>query len=602
MCAINGCNVKDEALVERMNAATRHRGPDATRIVSDRNLITLGFNRLAIIDLSEKAMQPMRDASGRFTIVFNGEIYNFKELKKELSEYPFQSESDTEVILAAWNRWGEAACSKLNGMFAFALWDKEEESLFLARDSAGVKPLYYYFDGTRLIFSSEIKGLLEAEIPRVINQEALHHYLRLMYVPAPLTMFQGVSKLLPGRLLKLAGSKLTIEEFRGAWQGIEAPQGEEEAAKLLRSTVHDAVARQMVSDRPIGLYLSGGVDSSVLASIASKIHPRIDTYSVGYDLEEGEEHEKFNADKELAKRTAAYFGTTHHEYDLSSEGALSLFKETVRYLDEPIGNATSISQMYLAREVKETATVVLSGDGGDELFGGYERYRLAHLAHMTSKFGGSALSVIPQLKKLGYTGVDRYEQLMFQKDSVAKILRGETNASDTKKVFEQYFSDSSEDIVTALMRADEHTWLVDEALMRADKMGMAGSVEVRVPFLDLDVRHFAHSLSRRHKVTVGSTKRLLKHAFRHDLPQEVLLEPKRGWFSPGAKWLRRDDFVEFAERVFSEEYAGSMSALIDLEEVKRLWMLHRDRKEYHYTILFAVLVFLTWAHEYKVSI
>ena len=602
MCAINGCSGSDEELVKKMNTATAHRGPDGSRIYADTG-VTLGFNRLAIIDLSEKAMQPMTDESGRYVIVFNGEIYNYRELKKELSEYPFQSQSDTEVILAAYSRWGMAAFARLNGMFALAIWDTKEKRLVLARDSVGVKPLYYHFDDTKLIFSSEIKAILEAGIPRILNRDAFGHYMRLLYVPSPMTMFKDIYKLPPGHTLTFQDAKITPEAFRGMWPSANRPDSYESAVGEVRRTVEGAVARQLVSDRPVGVYLSGGIDSSAIAAAASKVHPTIDTFSVGFDLDEGEEAEKFNADSVLAKKTAECFGTTHHEFHLSSDDVLGLFSEAVRHLDEPIGNITALSQLYLARETKPTATVVLTGDGGDELFGGYERYRMSLIAE---KYGSLIPEVIAgqfeKLKNVHLSGVDRFAQLMFQKDDALRwVLSTEENLPDTRALFASEFSSSGE-IDSELMRADETHWLVDEALMRSDKMSMAGSVEARVPLLDLEVRALAHALPPQYKVTPFATKRVLKDAFRDVLLPEVVNAPKRGWFSPGAKWLRRKNFVDFADTVFTPAYAPGVSALFNFEGLRETWKEHREKRGYHFTVLYASLAFLEWAREYKISL
>ncbi|MBY0539733.1 asparagine synthase (glutamine-hydrolyzing) [Patescibacteria group bacterium] len=602
MCAINGIaggkGKGDEALISRMNEVTKHRGPDGSRVFFD-DTFALGFNRLAIIDLSENAMQPMTDASGRYTLVFNGEIYNYKELKQELAEYPFKTESDSEVILAAYSRWGDAAFSRLNGMFALAIYDGKEKKLLVARDSAGIKPLYYYFENGRLIFSSEIKALLESGIPRKLDTEAFGHYLRLMYVPAPLTMFAGVKKLLPGHTLAFSAGNVTVAPFRGRWPEGGHAKSFSEAMHLVRKSVEDAVTRQLVSDRPVGLYLSGGIDSSVLLASAVKTHPKINSYSIGFTLTEGEESEKFNADAVLAKKTAKHFGATHHEFILSSDDVLSLFTDVARHLDEPIGNATALSQLYLARMVKPTATVVLTGDGGDEMFGGYERYRMAHIAEM---YGGLVPRFLAhgKFEHIHLSGIERFQQLMFQKDGgIQRALAKGFTLPDTKSLFADEFKGS---IALDLMNADEKHWLIDEALMRSDKMSMAAGVEARVPFLDLEVRALARSLPREYLVTPFATKRVLKEAFKDVLPKELLSQPKRGWFSPGAKWLRHPNFIAHAERALTPEYAPGTSMLFDFGSIRKMWEEHREKRAYHYTLLYAILAFQEWAREYKMSV
>ena len=488
-------------------------------------------------------------------------------------------------------------------MFALALWDKKEKRLTLARDSVGIKPLYYHFDGNRLVFSSEIKAVLEAGVSRTLNREAFGHYMRLMYVPFPMTMFKDVHKLPPGHTLSFKDRKVAIEPFRGMWPVATRPNSYADATEAVQDTVQSAVARQLVSDRSVGVYLSGGIDSSIILASASLVHPAIDTFSVGFDLGEGEEAEKFNADSILAKKTAEHFGATHHEFRLSSKDVLGLFSETIRHLDEPIGNATALSQLYLAKQVKPTATVVLTGDGGDELFGGYERYRLALIAETYGFLLPSFVTnSFRELKHVHLSGVERFAQLMFQKDGELKeILSTAYTFPNTRAFFLSDF-DSTDGIVNQLMRADERHWLIDEALMRSDKASMAGSVEARVPFLDLEVRALAHTLPVEYKVTPFATKRILKDAFKAVLPEEVLRAPKRGWFSPGAKWLRHPNFVAYADVAFTPEYAAGVQSLFNFKGLRRLWEDHREKRGYHYTSLYALLVFLEWAREYKVSL
>ena len=599
MCAINGCSWSDSALVERMNVATKHRGPDGTRIINLGDA-TLGFNRLAIIDLDIRAMQPMQTADGRCTIVFNGEIYNYRELKKELSGYPWRTESDTEVILAAYTRWGSGAFSKLNGMFALALWDQNTKELVLARDQVGIKPLYYHLQEGKLAFSSEMKGLLEVGMPRTIDQKAFQYFMRLMYVPKDMTMIKGIKKLLPGQVLTFKNGTGTLSTYT-SWATQSAPKSYAEGVQLVHDTVTQAVQRQLVSDRPVGVYLSGGIDSSVVLSAGSKVHPSLNTFSVGYQLEDNEDPQKFNADSALAKKTAEHFGATHNEYLLSASVVHDLFPQMIHAMDEPVGNSTTLAQLFLAQQTKDTATVVLSGEGGDELFGGYDRYRLALSAARVASFIPPGLErFLPQsLRHIRLSGVDRYVQLMYTKDTeLNSLLKNHTDS--TRDLFAQEFT-TDVDIAAQLMSADEHNWLVDEALLRADTMGMGASIEARVPLLDLEVRSLAHALPRSWKVDSRHTKKILKEAFKAELPDEVLRQPKRGWFSPGAKWLRRPEFIALTGAVFADGYTEA-SALFNLSAVRHMELEHREMRGYYFTVLWATLVFLSWAREYKVTL
>ncbi len=602
MCSINGFTWEDQALAERMNAATTHRGPDGTQ-TSLLPGLTLGFNRLAIIDLDERAMQPMQDASERYTLIFNGEIYNYRELKKELPEYSWKTESDTEVILAAYAKWGKATFGKLNGMFALALYDKDTEELILARDKGGIKPLYYYEKDGRLSFSSELPALLEAGVPRKLDTEALGHYLRLKYVPAPLTMVQGVRKLIPGHVLIWKAQKARIEAFPSTWPEEARPSSYVDAQDAVRKVLEESVERQLVADVPVGLYLSGGIDSSIILAAASKTHPAINTFSIGFDLSEAEEGAKFNIDSVLARKTAAHFGAAHHEFFLSSNEVLDIFSDAIRHMSEPVGNATALAQLYLARKTKELATVVLTGDGGDELFGGYERYRLALRAAQIARVTPACIDrFLPgSFSSLHARGLERFEQLMFEKDTeICRVLSKNFLFVDTKTLFAESFKGG--DIAEELMRTDEQSWLIDESLLRGDNMSMAASLEARVPFLDEEVRALAYSLPREWKVDGGRTKKILKDAFDDVLPKELLIQPKRGWFSPGAKWLRRDDFVKFADEIFTKEYVGNVSELFDIDGIRTLWEEHRDKRAYHYTLLWSLLTFFVWVREHDITV
>lgn len=600
MCAINGCSWDDRALVERMNVVTHHRGPDGTR-TAVLGGATLGFNRLAIIDLDIRAMQPMQSSDGRYTIVYNGEIYNYLELKKQLHSYKFKTTSDTEVLLAAFIEWGTAAFQRLDGMFAVAIWDNQEKRLVLARDPVGIKPLLYHFDGARLIFSSEAKAIIAAGVPRVLNKSAFGYYMRLMYVPKEMTMVEGVCKLKPGHMLVFSNGTIEIAPYLQPTEP-SLPHSYASGQREVREVVTRAVRSQLVSDRPIGVYLSGGVDSSVVLSIAAQAHPAINTFSVGFDLGKGEEWEKFNADSVLARNTASYFGAKHHEYFLTAQDVGALFHEMVCAMDQPVGNATTLAQLFLAQKTKDIATVVLSGEGGDELFGGYERYRLALIAQ---RYGPLIPAWVGALlggpyQHIHLNGVNRYVQLMSQKEAdIAPLLRSEL-ATRLSTLFEDEFS-SVTDIGASLMLADERNWLVDEALLRADAMSMAASVETRVPLLGNDVRALAHALPREWKVDTRRTKKILKDAFQDVLPANVLRQPKRGWFSPGAKWLRRPEFVRITDEVFGDTYTEA-SSLFRLDEVRKRMRKHREMQGYYFTQLWATLVFLAWAREYKIEI
>lgn len=618
MCAINGFNFTDQTLIERMNAVSRHRGPDASGVFSEEG-ISLGSNRLKIIDLSEKAAQPMKSFDGNEIIVFNGEIYNFKELKNELkNSYPFQSESDTEVILAAWRKWGKDCVKKFNGIFAFAIWDKTRQEIFLARDHAGVKPLYYYFDPAtgsgqsgKFIFSSEIKSILEHNIPRRLNREAFNHYLRVLYVPEPLTMFENIYKFPQASRGFYQDGKLVIEKYWEAGFGNYLAISKKHLEDELRSRINRAIKSQLISDRPLGLYLSGGIDSSILLYHMSKIHKQVDTFSVGFDLKKEEQKEKFNADFELARKTASFFGSRHHEVLIKPEEVFDVFEKAVWHMDEPISNATAVAMFKLSGFVKEKADVVLSGDGGDELFGGYERYRLSRAASLTQKlpfFLRAPLNLNSKLGKLNIPpGIERFSLFMFQKDDILRraVNQDFLNLNALTTFFEEkYFKQMPENIKfdEVLMGVDRQTWLVDFDLMLTDKMSMARGVEARVPFLDKELIEFASRIPLQYKVGLFETKKVLKSAYRGRIPDYLFSQPKRGWFSPGAKWLRDPEIYSRVFEVLQKNYFSQTSEIFKWPELQKILEDHCDGKEYNLNIIWAILTFQIWASRFNIRI
>ncbi len=619
MCAINGFNFSDESLIRKMNQATAHRGPDGTGVFLDGE-ISFGHNRLSILDVSDRASQPMKSVDGKEIIIFNGEIYNFKELKKELeTSYPFKTTSDTEVIVAAYRQWGRDCVKRFNGMFAFALWDARKKELFIARDPMGIKPLYYFHNDQRFIFSSEIKGILEHAIPRKLNQEAFAHYFRVLYVPEPLTMFEGIKKLSPAHWALVKDGKLTLQQY---WKVEDAhasvPQNHSELLESVREKIQGAVTRQLVSDRPVGVYLSGGIDSSVVLDSLASVHPQIDTFSVGFELPIKEDMEKFNQDFYLARQTAAHYGAKHHEVMLGADDAVRLFEQAVWHLDEPISNPTIIPMLHLAGFAKEKVAVVLGGDGGDELFGGYERYRLSRIVSAYQRLPALLRTMLEvgRLEKLNTpAGVDRFALFLFQKDEILRqVLTPQYVNENTRQFFdERYFKASSfnpeqsrrisnEPFETHFMNVDRQSWLVDESLMRSDKMSMAAGLETRVPFLDKEVVEFAYGIPLNKKVSYRNTKIILKEAFAHRVPSFLLNQPKRGWFSPGAKWLRHPKMDALAQEMLSPSYYSETQSLFQWENLLPILKAHQEKSQYNFTVLWALLTFQSWARQYKIQV
>jgi asparagine synthase (glutamine-hydrolysing) len=600
MCGINGANFEDRDLIARMNRLTAHRGPDGEGTFFDAH-VSLGHNRLAIIDLDPRAAQPMQSEDGRYRIIFNGEIYNYRELKRELSGYPFRTESDTEVILAGYARHGEDFFARMNGIFAFALYDRIAEKLLLVRDPVGVKPLYYRIDGSRLVFSSELRAVLASMDQPTIHREAMELYFDLMYVPGPQTLVHGVEKLPPGCIGVMERGVFSLRQY-----------GAPSAAypESLVGTVSAAVRRQLVSDRPVGVFLSGGFDSSIVLHHVMEHSGQADTYTVGFALPPGTEaeSEKFNADMHLARKTAAHYGTRHHERLILpheiAEAAPAIFEA----MDEPVANATIIPTYFLSEFARKEVVVALDGSGGDELFGGYLWYKasrlFSHLQRLPLPLRRALAKAHPALGKLAAEDVfEWYRSFMGQPSEVLSALLGSGTALGTahRYLAHRYAQDMTVDVTKLVMEIDRTMWLVDESLMRSDKMSMAHGLELRVPLLDHSVLAYAATIPTSGKVSFFDTKRPLKHAYRDILPSHLFGQPKRGWFAPGAKWLRDDAMTVLMDEVLSPSYNERTAAVFDWESIKTLREKHHVQSGYYSKPLWALLMFQMWARRHNIA-
>lgn len=616
MCAINGVidvrgrsvkeRTEDEALVRGMNAATVHRGPDGSGVWSDTH-VTLGNNRLAIIDLSSSANQPMQNTSKRYTIVFNGEIYNYRELRKELTSYSFETESDTEVILAAFEMWGRECFAKLRGMFGLAIWDSETKELTLARDHGGIKPLFYRHTGGRVAFSSELKGLLEDRaIPRTIDREALEAYLRLRYVPEPLSMIEGILKLPPGSYAVVKGESFTITPFFTVPLSPLVPDSRKNIAAQIETLVDKAVAAELVSDRPVGLFLSGGLDSTIILDSMTRAGGVAETFSLRFDVTDEEDPQKFNTDADLAAKSAHFYKSKHHEITLSEEEFVHLLPDAMYYLDQPIANPTALAQLYLSREARKHIVVALMGDGGDELFGGYPRYTLSRVMDLYQVIPLWLRRIIgllfPRAKKLNTKrGIERIEQFLFEKDrTLSRVVVPEyISRVPAERFRKRYLTGREESDFTQLfMDADRRSWLVDEALARTDTMTMAASLEARVPLLNADLVLFASRIPSPLRVGFLSGKKILKEAFQNRLPAHVMKAPKRGWFSPTAKWLRRPQALALAREVLTPGFHEGTDALLNFEGARSMLEDHVAFRGYALPTLWTLITLRLWAKSY----
>ncbi len=604
MCGINGVTKNDRALVERMNDTIRHRGPDGSRIWEGEG-VTLGHNRLAIIDLSDRALQPMKSTDGRYQIVFNGEIYNYRELKDELrSSYSFTTESDTEVLLAAYTVWGEAMLPRLRGIFAFGIWDTHNKTLLLVRDHMGVKPLYYSYDGETLSFSSELQALARGG---TLDREAVALFLELQYVPSSRTFVEHIQKLPPGYLLRYKKGSIVVEAY---YDHLQSEQGK--VTGSLYTTIDAAVRRQLVSERPIGVFLSGGFDSSIVLHHVQQAQKNVKTFSIGFDGEGDpqKETEKYNADARLAQITARHYGTDHTTFTLGKAEVAEHLESIYQTIDEPVSTATSVSQYFLNKWVRESGVVVaFGGDGGDELFGGYTRHRALMAAHLFQKLPAYIQQAIgfvhPRGKKLQtpfFTPI--HLELMATNDS--DVRQALVRDIDTMGVTRRFFDDKYKTIPPGMhplevyMRVDRHTWLADHSLTRSDRTSMIHGIEFRVPLLDLDVVSYADTVSAYKKTGVFTGKKILRDAYRNHLPQHLYNEPKRGWLSPGAKWLRHPKTHAVISAILSSEYYNGLDQLFDWKSVQKMLDAHVKGEHYAFHPLWSILILQIWSKEHNI--
>lgn len=614
MCGINGFNFKDENLIRKMNEKVRHRGPDDEGFFVDEN-ISFGHRRLSIIDLSEKGRQPIFNEDKSLVIVFNGEIYNYQELKEELGQrHKFYTQTDTEVILHLYEDFGlEKTLEKLNGIFALALWNKNKKELILARDRIGVKPLYYYFKDNKFIFSSEIKAILEHEsVLREVNLESFNHYFNLGFTPQPLTMFREIYKLPAAHYLILRNNKMEIKKY---WEvtDFEDIKSEREIKEKIDWLVNDSVKHQLISDRPVGIFLSGGIDSNAITGVAKKYLPeKIKTFSVGFDEKHGE---KFNADFRLAELTSRYHGTDHHKLIVGEQEVIANLEDVVYHYDDPTNNGTQLATYLLARVAKREVAVVLSGTGGDELFGGYPRYYFNKLIDRWQNLPGflqsklildmaSKISKKNLNEKFGARGLERYKQFMFRKeDDIKKVLRpGVENLAITSRFYQNRFFENLAPAAAKVCRndftkyfglIDRETWLLDLWLLMEDKMTMAAGLEERVPFLDHRLVELSAKIPTKYKIKGKDTKHIFKEAMRPYLAPHILGEPKRGFFSPVSEWLRTG-LYDFAKEILSEDYCPATKEFFDFQEVNKIFEDHVQRRKYNLQLVWALLIWQIW--------
>ena len=631
MCGITGAiNWGTKELLEKMTQSISHRGRDDNglwdEVTSDGAWIGLGHRRLSILDLSSAGHQPMFSENGRFGIVFNGEIYNYQELRDDLRSEGchFKSNTDTEVVLRLYERHREGCLDHLRGMFAFGIWDREERSLFLAQDRLGIKPLYYSVDGSRLLFASELKAILQQpDVKRAMDPQALDDYLSYLYVPPPRTMFEGIQKLSPGHYLLWRDGKIVKSERY--W---ELPSGsiegdESELVDRLRSILEESVKLRMISDVPLGAFLSGGVDSSTIVGLMARQGSKpIKTFSIGF----GQASKRYD-ELDYARQVARYYATDHHEIVVEPD-AVDLLPNIVEGFDEPFGNPTSLLVYLLSKFTREHVSVALAGDGGDEVFGGYPRYKGASLSPAYRKLPGwlrsSVLSklveAIPESSRgrhgfrrikefvqgnalepedmycswVGYYTYEMKQQLY----DPGFIGQGQTRESYQflKRLFAESKKRNRNSFFDQITAVDLQSFLPHNLLTYTDRMSMAHNLEVRVPFTDHKLVEFVTQLPHTFRLKGFQDKYILKQAVRDLLPDEILKRKKLGFNPPMAHWLK-EDLSDVLQDCLSER-AIRDRGFFQHETIASLLHLHSSGQRDVSLHIWALLVLEIWQRKY----
>jgi asparagine synthase (glutamine-hydrolysing) len=603
MCGICGVvRVKppgpvDEDILRRMRDAMVHRGPDDEGLFIAGS-VGLGHRRLSIIDLSG-GHQPMANGDETVWITYNGEVYNFQELRTflEAKGYVFRTKSDTEVILHAYEAFGEACVEHLRGMFAFAIWDGRKKQLVLVRDRLGIKPLYYTMHEGTFLFASEIKAILQwPGIPREVDPVALRQYLRCRYVPGPRTMFKGILKLQPGHLLRMRSGDVTIRCY---W---DLPlDGEvispEHADRLLRDRIEECISLHLVSDVPLGVFLSGGIDSTVITGLmSSMISDPAQTFAVGYGPDSVVDETPF------ARLAAEHFHTVHQELALGSENFWKFLPQLVWFLDEPVADPAAVPLYFLSRFARQFVTVVLSGEGGDEILAGYGIYpKMLWLERLRHLPGLSLIRLLFPGQKVGryldwarHPLEDRYRGVstVFSEDAGTRLLAAELASDGNEDFGSSYFERTVRlDPLRRMLYFDLKVWLPDDLLIKADRMTMGTSVELRVPFLDHTLVEWVWRLPSHLKLRRSTGKYLLRSAMADVIPREILQRRKQGFAVPIKDWFRQG-LGQAARQLLAPE--GGRSSLFDVRRVESLITSHENGRADLSEALFTLAVLACW--------
>jgi asparagine synthase (glutamine-hydrolysing) len=570
----------DEARMEEALKTQHHRGPDSCKVLVDGSVV-LGHNRLAIIDTNTRSNQPFRDESGRYSLVFNGEIYNFHELKEELVKegLEFKTTSDTEVLFYLLIKYKAAALDFLRGCFAFALYDNAEEYLLLARDRMGINPLLFAFDEDKLVFGSEMSVFPVLGVQQSISHQALNYYFQYTYIPAPFTIYEEVQKLLPGHYIELRGTAFHLKKYWDPKSPSKFTGNFDEAKIALKQKVEYAVTSQLEADVPIGTFLSGGVDSSIVSAIVSEVKPDLHTFSVSFG-----DQQQFD-ESAYALKVAKHIHSNHHVIRLQEQDFKQHFYDVLDAFDEPFADSSAIAMWFLAKETSQHLKVALSGDGADELFAGYNKHKAYLQTNSYSPlkkniFSGAmdvGASLLKKSKPTKAHKLNKFSNLLKLQwpDNywfLASNIGEKSKNSLLKNSFKsQYLINNQEDDLNSFLYKDQLFVLSNDMLKKVDLMSMQHSLEVRTPFMDEDLVKFANSLPSAWKLHPNGSKYILKETFKNSLPEEIFTRGKQGFEVPLNAWIKTNWNLLIPNEWFESAYlvAQGIFALDGVERLKR---------------------------------
>lgn len=605
--------------LESMGNSIFHRGPDAHGEYLD-DYVGLCHRRLSIIDLTRAGDQPMSAHNDNHVIVFNGEIYNFQQLREDLIKegYSFKTKTDTEVILALYGKYGESCVNQLNGMFAFAIWDTTKQTLFLARDRLGKKPLYYFVSDNDIVFASEIKAILKfPNIRKEIRTDALYDFFTYQYVPDPKTIFKNIYKLSPGHTMTVTPSNITISKYWDLSFRSITKKTEEECSEELHALLNTCVKDRMVSDVPLGAFLSGGVDSSAVVSLmASNQSSPVKTCSIGFDSKKYDE-------VKYAQTIADLFHTSHSEMTVK-ERVVDHIEPISSFFDEPFADPSLVPTYFVSKLARNEVTVALAGDGGDENFAGYQKYSIDQTENKLRNHFPAALrkTVFPALAKLlagGNHPIFRkgntllttlsaspaygfYLTNAFLSDSLWNFLarpelKQELSGYHPFSVTQEHYEKAdTDDHLSRILYTDIKTYLPGDILVKVDRMSMANSLEVRAPLLDYRLFEFSAKLPSELKLHGKEKKYILKKAFEKHLPNDILYRKKMGFSVPLADWLR-NDIRSYTEKMLFEPDNG-ISQFFKIDSLRFIWESHLNGKRDYSNELWSFLMFEIWWNHY----